>query len=79
MGRSKKSSGDNLNRKRRGAPLGNKNAVGNRGGGAPLGNKNAVGNCGGGAPVGNQNAYKHGGYRHYRIYRILQQQIKLLH
>lgn len=64
MDRSKKSSGDNLNKKRRGAPIGNKNAVGNRGGGAP---------------IGNQNAYKHGGYRHYRIYRILQQQVKLLH
>lgn len=31
--------------------------------GAPLGNKNAVGNSGGGAPFGNQNSVKHGGYR----------------
>ena len=28
--------------------------------GAPYGNKNAVGNNGGGAPIGNANAYKHG-------------------
>lgn len=28
--------------KKRGAPFGNKNAVGNKGGGAPLGNMNAV-------------------------------------
>lgn len=28
--------------------------------GAPYGNKNAVGNKGGGAPIGNNNAYKHG-------------------
>lgn len=33
--------------------------------GAPPGNKNAVGNKGGGAPVGNQNALKHGLYRKY--------------
>jgi len=30
--------------------------------GAPKGNKNAVGNRGGGAPYGNKNAWKHGGY-----------------
>ncbi|MBQ3257822.1 MAG: hypothetical protein IJA67_10460 [Oscillospiraceae bacterium] len=30
--------------------------------GAPLGNRNAVGNVGGGAPQGNTNALKHGGY-----------------
>ena len=30
--------------------------------GAPIGNKNAVGNAGGGAPLGNTNALKHGGY-----------------
>ena len=34
-------------RRGRGAPLGNKNAVGNRGGGAPIGNRNGVGNHGG--------------------------------
>ncbi|ANB66109.1 ATPase subunit of terminase family protein (plasmid) [Anoxybacillus sp. B7M1] len=47
-------------KKKRGAPLGNKNAVGNRGGGAPLGNKNAVGNKGGAAPLRNTNAMKTG-------------------
>ena len=41
-----------------GAPIGNQNAVKNRGGGAPEGNQNAVGNCGGGAPARNQNARK---------------------
>lgn len=30
--------------------------------GAPPGNLNGVGNCSGGAPVGNHNALKHGGY-----------------
>lgn len=29
---------------------------------APIGNKYAVGNRGGGAPLGNRNAWKHGGY-----------------
>lgn len=47
--------------KKRGAPNGNKNAVGNKGG-APIGNKNAVGNIGGGAPYGNLNAEIHGLY-----------------
>jgi len=41
-----------------GAPIGNQNAVKNRGGGAPEGNQNAVGNRGGRAPAGNQNARK---------------------
>ncbi|MGQ7886843.1 phage terminase small subunit [Paenibacillus sp. WC2504] len=42
--------------KRIGAPLGNKNAVGNKGG-APKGSKNALGNRGGtGGPVGNKKA-----------------------
>lgn len=31
-------------------------------GGAPIGNKNAVGNKGGGAPEGNLNGFKHGAY-----------------
>lgn len=44
----------------RGAPKGNKNAVGNKGGHAPLGNKNAEGH---GAPEGNLNAVKHGAYQ----------------
>ena len=30
--------------------------------GAPKGNKNAVGNIGGGAPIFNRNAWKHGAY-----------------
>ena len=34
-------------RRRAGAPKGNRNAVGNKGGGAPKGNRNAVGNHGG--------------------------------
>lgn len=44
---------------KKGAPFGNKNAVGNKGG-APIGNTNATGNKGGGAPKGNINAIKHG-------------------
>lgn len=47
---------------KRGAPKGNKNAVGNRGG-APPGNKNAKGNRGGeGGPVGNKKAVTTGEY-----------------
>lgn len=46
--------------KRKGAPIGNKNAVGNKGG-APLGNKRAVGNKGGhGGPPGNKKAVRTG-------------------
>ncbi|MED4749937.1 phage terminase small subunit-related protein [Brevibacillus choshinensis] len=45
--------------KKRGAPMGNKNAVG-KSGGAPPGNKNAVGNTGGGAPKRNTNAVRTG-------------------
>lgn len=41
---------------RPGAPKGNKNAKGNKGGRAPRGNKNAIGNKGGAAPLRNQNA-----------------------
>lgn len=52
----------NSNVTKRGAPKGNKNAVGNRGG-APPGNKNAVGNSGGpGGPYRNKHALKHGIY-----------------
>lgn len=48
--------------KARGAPKGNKNAVGNRGG-APPGNKNAKGNRGGeGGPIGNKKAVTTGEY-----------------
>ncbi|OLQ51754.1 hypothetical protein BHT94_06675 [Bacillus licheniformis] len=43
-----------------GAPKGNKNAKGNKGGRAPFGNKNALGNKGGAAPLRNQNAVTHG-------------------
>ncbi|WP_410770988.1 phage terminase small subunit [Fontibacillus sp. BL9] len=47
---------------RRGAPKGNKNAVGNRGG-APPGNQNAKGNSGGaGGPYGNKKAVTTGEY-----------------
>lgn len=47
---------------KRGAPKGNKNAVGNRGG-APAGNKRAVGNKGGpGGPHGNKKAVTTGEY-----------------
>lgn len=46
--------------KRIGAPMGNKNAVGNKGG-APKGSKNALGNRGGtGGPVGNKKAVSTG-------------------
>lgn len=47
---------------RRGAPKGNKNAIGNRGG-APPGNQNAKGNSGGaGGPFGNKKAVTTGEY-----------------
>ncbi|WP_232436874.1 phage terminase small subunit-related protein [Paenibacillus senegalimassiliensis] len=47
---------------KRGAPKGNKNAVGNRGG-APPGNQNAKGNRGGkGGPAGNKKAVTTGEY-----------------
>lgn len=49
--------GEQRSTTKRGAPLGNKNAVGH---GAPRGNKNALGNSGGGAMPGNKNAEKHG-------------------
>ncbi|MBC3887247.1 hypothetical protein GH810_02845 [Acetobacterium paludosum] len=45
-------------KERRGAPLGNKSAVGH---GAPTGNKNALGH---GAPMMNSNALKTGVYEH---------------
>lgn len=40
--------------------------------GAPYGNKNAIGNKGGGAPLGNMNAEKHGFYTNlgYRFQMI---------
>ncbi|WP_077301613.1 phage terminase small subunit [Virgibacillus pantothenticus] len=47
---------------KRGAPKGNKNAKGNKGGGAPLGNQNAKGNRGGRPPFGNKNAVTTGEY-----------------
>lgn len=46
---------------KKGAPHGNKNAVGNTGG-APLNNQNAKGNRGGSAPQGNKNAVTTGEY-----------------
>ncbi|AWI37896.1 hypothetical protein BA81_12380 [Bacillus safensis FO-36b] len=47
---------------RSGAPKGNKNAKGNKGGKAPPGNQNAKGNRGGAAPKGNKNSFKTGEY-----------------
>ncbi|ASB88423.1 phage terminase small subunit [Bacillus sonorensis] len=47
---------------RPGAPKGNKNAKGNKGGKAPPGNKNAKGNRGGAAPKGNKNSVRTGEY-----------------
>lgn len=47
-------------KKKKGAPIGNKNAVGH---GAPLGNKNAAGNRGGHAPPRNTNAVVTGEYQ----------------
>ncbi|MBU8567573.1 transposase [Virgibacillus pantothenticus] len=47
---------------KRGAPKGNKNAKGNKGGGAPLGNQNAKGNRGGRPSFGNKNAVTTGEY-----------------
>lgn len=50
---------------KRGAPKGNKNAVGNRGG-APPGNQNALGNKGGhGGPYRNDKAVTHGFFRKF--------------
>lgn len=54
---------------KRGAPYGNKNALGNKGG-APAGNQNAVGNKGGGAPKGNTNAMTHGLYADTYMWRM---------
>lgn len=47
--------------RKKGGQIGNKNAVGNRGGGAPFGNKNAVGHAPS-VPAKNANAKKHGLY-----------------
>ncbi|CAI8941018.1 phage terminase small subunit [Bacillus sp. IT-13CA1] len=47
---------------RPGAPIGNKNAKGNKGGKAPPGNENAKGNRGGAAPKGNKNSVRTGEY-----------------
>lgn len=48
--------------KRFGAPKGNQNAKGNKGGRAPFGNQNAKGNKGGKPPRGNKNAVTTGEY-----------------
>ncbi|MFF2909996.1 phage terminase small subunit [Paenibacillus sp. NPDC057934] len=56
----------------RGAPKGNKNAVGNRGG-APPGNQNAKGNRGGhGGPFRNDKAVTHGFFRKFFPERTLE-------
>ncbi|MCY7784193.1 MULTISPECIES: phage terminase small subunit [unclassified Bacillus (in: firmicutes)] len=47
---------------RPGAPKGNQNAKGNKGGKAPPGNQNAKGNRGGAAPKGNKNSVRTGEY-----------------
>ncbi|WP_282627647.1 phage terminase small subunit [Bacillus subtilis] len=47
---------------RQGAPKGNQNAKGNKGGKAPPGNQNAKGNKGGAAPKGNKNSVRTGEY-----------------
>ena len=63
----------------RGAPRGNRNAAGNRGGsGAPQGHTYAVGNSGGAAPAGNVNA---AGYRQELIdaTKLLQRETGYLH
>ena len=39
--------------------------------GAPKGNRNAVGNAGGGAPICNRNAWKHGAYAFISLRPIL--------
>lgn len=60
-----KGSAPKLNRSaplRSGAPKGNKNAKGNKGGKAPTGNQNAKGNRGGAAPKGNKNSLRTGEY-----------------
>lgn len=60
-----KGSAPKLNRSaplRSGAPIGNKNAKGNKGGKAPPGNQNAKGNRGGAAPKGNKNSLRTGEY-----------------
>lgn len=50
--------------RKKGGQIGNKNAVGNRGGGAPFGNKNAVGHAPS-VPAKNANALKHGLFSKY--------------
>jgi uncharacterized protein YjcR len=57
--RSKKKKERSATEKKRGAPLGNKNAVGNKGG-APFGNQNGKGH---GPPLRNTNALKTGEYK----------------
>lgn len=57
---------------KRGAPKGNKNAVGNKGG-APPGNQNAKGNRGGhGGPERNDHAVTHGFFRKFLPERTLE-------
>lgn len=63
---------------RRGAPKGNKNAVGNRGG-APPGNQNAAGNRGGkGGPAGNKKAVTTGEYESIWFDTLTEEEKKLL-
>jgi uncharacterized protein YjcR len=64
-------------KRKRGAPPGNQNAVGNKGGAAPVGNKNAVGNKGGAAPLRNTNALKTGEFKSL-WYDVLDEEEKAL-
>ena len=45
---------------------------------APIGNKYAVGNRGGGAPLGNRNAWKHGGYARITLEELTEEERDLL-
>lgn len=63
---------------KRGAPKGNKNAVGNRGG-APPGNQNAKGNAGGhGGPYGNKKAVTTGEYETIWLDALEEDELELI-
>lgn len=69
---------ENGNVTKRGAPTGNKNAVGNKGG-APLGNRNAVGNAGGSPPFGNKNARTTGEYESILLHELTPEEQELFY
>lgn len=60
---------------KKGAPYGNRNAVGNKGGGAPRGNQNAKGK---GAPLHNENAITHGFFAYGAVKRMYEEYFKWL-